>query len=342
MKLTAHFNYFMTNTVNMDETRLRDLARSVQALYDTLVADDTFGPTIIDKHPQGSWAQATIIKPVDGREFDADFMLVMLHQPDWDPSDYLDNLAAAIKRSSYGKTHKVTRKNRCVRVHYAEYHVDIVPFTVLPDGRQVIAHSQTADDGMVVDEWEDTAPAAFTRWMQTRDGIASGHLRRTIRLMKYLRDHHMHFKRSRSVILTVILGERISAAKKTVDPGYYADLPTAFVHVLEDLDAWMDANPTLPPLDDPSGANNNFSHRWTQESYESLAKNVKTIAADARAAISDDLDVDESLEAWQKIFGPDFKRPPDTGGRGSSSGPGGAGSAAAAGVIASKISSRGG
>ncbi|MCU1484399.1 MAG: hypothetical protein JWN67_1145 [Actinomycetia bacterium] len=312
MKLTNCFDHFMRNTVNMDEGRLRSLKTSVDAIYSTLANDDELGELVEGMDPQGSWAQETIIKPVDGREFDADFMLVMTHQPGWKPSAYLTAVYEALRRSPTYKD-KVQKKHRCVRVVYAaDYHVDIVPFVVLPDGSEVIAHHEMTEDGEI-DEWEDTDPTAFTAWMQRQDGVANGNLRRTIRLMKYLRDHHMNFKLTRSVILTVVLGERVSARRKLDEPDCYSDLPTAFVHILEDLDDWMDSRPNLPPLPDPSGANNDFSHRWSQESYENLAAKVKTIAADARAAIDPDLSVEHSLKAWQKVFGSDFKRPPDVG-----------------------------
>lgn len=314
MKLTNYFDYFMRNTVNMDDGRLRSLRTSVDAIYKALIDDDELGAKVEDMDPQGSWAQRTIIKPVLGREFDADFLLIMTFQPGWNPSDYLAAVYNALRRCTAYKD-KVKKKHRCVRVVYAaDYHVDIVPFVVLPGGRQVIAHNETTEDGEV-DEWEDTDPQAFTAWMKRQDDTANGNLRRAIRVMKYLRDHHMNFKLTRSVILTIVLGERVSAARKLNEPGCYSDLPTAFVRILEDLDAWMDLNPTLPPLPDPSGANNDFSHRWTQESYENLAEKVKAIAIDARAAIDPALSVEDSLRAWQKVFGSDFKRPPDTGGK---------------------------
>ena len=153
---------------------------------------------------------------------------------------------------------------------------------------------------------EETDPDAFTAWMKRQDDTAQKYLRLVIRLTKYLRDHHMHFKRTKSVILTVLLGERVSAFKKTINPGYYSDLPTAFVHILEDLNEWMPS--TLPHLPDPSGTNNDFNHRWDQDSYDNLRAKVKVIAETGRAAL-DSKSTDESLELWQSLFGADFKKP---------------------------------
>ncbi len=302
MKLLPYFDAFMKNTVNINDSRLRDLDERVDTLFGLLSGDSEIGTIVLDKNPQGSWAHETIIKPIEGNEFDADFMLVMEEQSDWKPRDYINSVYTALhQHGTY--TDKTKKKNRCVRVVYAnDCHVDIVPFVILADGRQVIANHET-------NQWEETHPDAFTAWLKRQDDIAQRNLRRVIRLTKYLRDHHMNFKRTKSVILTVLLGERVNAINKTYDPKYYADLPTTFVHILEDLSRWMPA--TLPPLPDPSGANNDFNHRWNQESYDNLRAKVKTIAETARSAI-DAQSKDESLKLWKEIFGEDFKEPTNT------------------------------
>ena len=233
MKLISYFDAFMANTVNIDDSRLRYLKERVDTIYGVLSNDAALGPVVLDIEPQGSWAHETIIKPVAGNEFDADFMLVMDEQDGWTPRDYIDAVYKALRRHGTYKD-KVKKKNRCVRVIYAnDCHIDIVPFVILSDGRKVIANHET-------DAWEETDPEAFTKWMKDQDDAAERNLRRVIRLMKYLRDHHMHFKQTRSVILTVVLGERVSESNKLSNPAYYRDLPSSFVHILEDLDAWMD------------------------------------------------------------------------------------------------------
>ena len=305
VKLTEYFDNFMKNTVNIDASRLRDLDERVETLYSVLRGHSDLGAMVLGKKPQGSWAHETIIRPLEGNEFDADFMLCIREQAGWTPAQYIDAIYVALRSHGTYKD-KVEKKNRCVRVVYAnDCHIDIVPFIELADGRKVIACSET-------DEWEETDPDAFTAWMKKQDDTAQGNLRRVIRLMKYLRDHHMHFKTSRSVILTILLGERVSAVNKLDRPNCYGDLPTAFVHIVEDLRDWMDARPNLPPLPDPSGANNDFDHRWNQSSYDNLRAKVEQIAADARAAL-DAAGTDDSHALWKKVFGDDFKKPPPQG-----------------------------
>lgn len=338
MKMTASFNAFMTNTVNINQTRLNSLDVSVPAIFEALQADSSIGSIVLDYEPQGSWPHETIIKPAEGIEFDADFMLVMKEQPAWatSPKTYVTQVYAALARHGTYKDLVAAPKCRCVRVVYAgDYHVDVVPFVVLGDGRQVIVN---ADD----DVWEDTDPAGFTAWMKMKNDITGGNLKRAIRLLKYLRDHRDNFKLTRSVLLTAMLGERVDAVKKISDPGYYEDLPTTFLHLVSDLDAWLQANPTKPTIVDPSGAtdpNGNpitFDHRWTQDVYSAFRDKISTIATETKDAYDDDTSIEHSLKLWQKVFGPDFKLPP-----GSSVGGGGAAVAGAAG-LSSVASGRGG
>lgn len=301
VKLSKYFEAFMKNTVNINDARLRDLDDRVETLYGLLRDDAELGPLVRGKKPQGSWAHQTIIRPIEGNEFDADFMLVIEEQDGWTPRSYVNAIYEALRQHGTYKD-KVKKKNRCVRVVYAnDCHIDIVPFIELSDGRKVIANHET-------DDWEETDPDAFTDWMKTQDDTTHGNLRRVIRLMKYLRDHHMNFKRTRSVILTCLLGERVEASNTVATPDYYGDLATTFVHILEDLHTWLSARPTLPPLPDPSGANNDFNHRWDQDSYDNLRAKVEQIAADARAAL-DAPDVEGSHALWKNVFGEDFKKP---------------------------------
>ena len=305
MKLIKYFDAFMENTVNINDSRLRDLEDRVKTLYEVLQKDEEIGDRVLSKVPQGSWAHKTIIKPIEGNEFDADFLVVMKEQDDWTPRAYINNVYAALRRHGTYKD-MAKKKDRCVRVEYAnDCHIDIVPFINLSDGRQVIVNHET-------DEWEETDPEGFTSWLKRQDDTAGRRLRLVIRLVKYLRDHHMHFKRTRSVVLTILLGERVDAAKKNLNPAYYADLPTAFVHLLEDLNGWLQARPILPSLPDPSGAPNDFGHRWDQDSYDNLRKKVKQIAKKAREAL-DEPDETKSHELWQSVFEKDFKKPPSSG-----------------------------
>ena len=304
MKLTDHFNVLLKDTVNLGQVKLDLLDSRVDSVYKALKADDQIGSLILGKTPQGSWAHRTIINPVGSNEFDADFMLNMSENPDWadDPKQYIEAVYAALHRhSTYGNMPH-SRKCRCVRLVYANsMHLDIVPHLNLADGREVIVNRDDND-------WELTNPQGFTDWMKEKDALAKGNLRKVIRLMKYLRDHKNSFTGTRSILLTTLLGEQVTALHTLIDPNYYSDVPTALLHIINDLDAWLQARPTKPSIPDPSGSGVTFDHRWEQSTYSYFRDRIHAHAAEITEAYEEE-NKERSIELWQGIFGDGFKAP---------------------------------
>jgi len=299
MKLVGYFDAFLADVVNLNQTRLTLLDDRVEAIVGWLDEDVVIGPLLKGHVPQGSWAHKTIIRPVEGREFDADFLLTLTEVEGWSatPKAYLQQVRAAFKRSStYAEM--VRRKNRCVRIGYSgDCHVDVVPHLILTGGRQVIIN-------YAEDKFEDTNPEGFTAWMAEKDGLANGNLRKVIRLLKYVRDFKETFSVP-SVILTTLLGERVQAFDEATR---YADVPTTLLNLMTDLDAWLKLYPVMPLLEDPSCPGTSFNHRWTQDRYENFGKWVTFYAARITEAYGEP-DKATSLAGWQKIFGPDFTQP---------------------------------
>ena len=299
MGVAEHFEAFLDSTVNLQQWRLNQLDGRVDSIVSALQRDSKVGPAYKEHIPQGSWAHQTIIRPVgEFDEFDADFLLHLEADVDWanEPRDYLKTVRAALRSNSVYKE-KVRKKNRCVRVGYAnDCHVDIVPHLTLEDDRQVIVNYAT-------NEYEDTNPAGFTEWMQERDDITKGNLRRVIRLVKYLRDYKNTFS-CPSVILTTLLGSRVQNFDTDTR---YADVPTTMVSMLEDLDAWLKLYPLMPLIDDPSCPGTSFNHRWSQDKYSNFKSKISLYASWARNAA--DADDDSAVPLWQKLFGPEFTAP---------------------------------
>ena len=301
MKLIEYFKTFLMDTVNLKPSKLEDLDERVPTLTE-VVKSGIRDTTVLDAIPQGSWAHETIIQPAEGLEFDADFLLQLDEVEGWAPSKYNEVVWDVLSNHGvYGS--KTTRKNRCVRVTYAnDCHVDIVPYVVQEDGTEVIVNRTT-------DEFEETNPIGFTEWLQNKDVITGGDLRRVIRLLKYLRDHRSAFA-IKSVLLTTIVGERVEQWRKDKDAKYYADIPTTLLHVVKDLDEWLQARPTKTQasIGDPSCPNTTFDHRWTDKQYETFRDDIHALAGYIEAAYTTE-GVAESLAAWQEIFGTGFKAP---------------------------------
>ncbi|ROZ52976.1 nucleotidyltransferase [Rhodococcus sp. WS1] len=297
MSTNAHFEAFLESTVNLKPWKLTQLDSHVQAIVNALQKDSIVGPMYKEHIRQGSWAHETIINPVGPYDqFDADFLLHLEENDDWseDPGAYLRELRAAFKRhTTYAP--KVKKKNRCVRIDYAnECHVDVVPHLTLANGREVIVNYADAT-------FEDTNPAGFTEWMKERDDLTGGNLRKVLRLLKYLRDYKNTFD-CKSVILTTLVGGRIQPYDLAAR---YSDIPSTFVAILNDLDTYLDLYPTMPLLDDPSCPGTSFNHRWTEEKYTNFKSQIKRYAEWAREAHSEE-DEELSIKAWQKLFGPEF------------------------------------
>ncbi|MGO2862617.1 MAG: SMODS domain-containing nucleotidyltransferase [Brevibacterium sp.] len=304
MKLTDYFNVLLKDTVNLGQVKLGLLDSRVETVYKALKADEQIGHLILGKTPQGSWAHKTIINPVGDNEFDADFMLDMSENPDWadNPKKYIEEVYAALHRHSIYRDMPHSRKCRCVQLVYANsMHLDIVPHLNLADGREVIVNR---DDNA----WELTNPQGFTDWMKNKDALANGNLRKVIRLMKYLRDHKNSFTRTRSILLTTLLGEQVTELRTLLDPGYYSDLPTALLHIVKDLDSWLQDRPTKPSIPDPSGSGVTFDHRWEQSTYSYFRDRIHAHAAEIEEAYKEE-NKERSIELWQGIFGSGFKAP---------------------------------
>jgi hypothetical protein len=298
LKLHDYFAGLLTDTVNLKEYRLVQLADRVGAITRSLQNDSIIGDLYQDHIPQGSWPHRTIINPLPSKEFDGDFLLLLSVVPDWgnDPKEYLKQVRAAFKRSSTYKD-KVRKKNRCIRIGYSgDCHIDVVPHLRLAGGRQVIVN-------YAENKFEDTNPEGFTSWMQEKDSLANGHLRRVLRLLKYLRDYKSTFSVP-SVILTTLLGERVQAWDAA---NRYADLPTAFVALLTDLDLYLKMHPGMPVLADPSCPGTTFNHRWDETRYANFAKWIAHYRSKAQAAL-DETDKDTSTALWREIFGNAFQK----------------------------------
>lgn len=321
MKHTAYFDTFLTNEVNLSKFKLETLDGRVETIFDALKSDTELGPEVLSKKLQGSRAQRTIIEPQSGKEFDGDVMLRLRWNPAWEsnPRKYPNAVYNALGRHPNLGNRDFERQARCIRIHYSTMHVDVVPYVVLPDGREAIINRDE-------DDFEITDPAAFTTWMRDRDEVAQKNLRKVIRLMKYLRDYKNSFTGTRSIVLTTLLGERVSETKKLWTPDAYSDVPTALLTIVGDLDDWLSYQFAKPHLADPSGTGLDFDHRWNDESFYYFKARINVHARQIREAFEEE-DHDASVAKWQELFGDAFTAPKTSENEkfGSGAGAGGAG-----------------
>jgi Second Messenger Oligonucleotide or Dinucleotide Synthetase domain/Adenylyl/Guanylyl and SMODS C-terminal sensor domain len=299
VKLIAYFRHFLVEEVNLSQARVDQLDDRVAAVEKALRAEAELGPLIESLIPQGSYAQRTIIDPTGNHEFDADVLLKLVEQTEWEAKDYVAHVYAAFARLSTYRD-MVRRRTRCVVVDYAnEFHIDVVPYIRRGDSGYITNRKDNV--------FELTNPEGFTEWLDKQDRVASGHLIEVIRLMKFLRDFKQTFS-CPSVILTTLLGNVVNFVNTWGDPKYYGDMAMALKNIVADLDEYLQANALMPTIGDPSCPTETFNHRWDQDRYGNFRNKIHDYGGKIAAAF-DELDRDRSVALWQEIFGPDFKKP---------------------------------
>ena len=301
MKLISKFNDFMNEVVNIDDKRLEILDSRISLIDSYLQSTDVIGAAYIDLIPQGSMAHKTIIKPFNSHEFDADVLLQLEPQYEWAAKDYIEALYQAFRASGNYKD-RVTRKNRCVTIQYAnDCHIDVVPFLELQPDMFYITNRNEGENGT----YERTDPTGYTAWLDERNRITSSNLIKSIRLLKWLRDYKQTFS-CKSVVLSVLTAGRVNNANLLNDDKYYSDLPTTLVHILEDLSNYLSLYPDyMPRIEDPACPEVDYNHRWDNDQYLNFKKKIEYYAAKARQAY-DEQNITTSQDLWKELFGDQF------------------------------------
>lgn len=296
MKNLRVFKEFLTETVNLNSSRLESLEKTSVAL-NSFVDGSEWEPSNLEWYPQGSWAHETIIKPLPQKEFDADVLAIVDPVDGWAASDYINNLYSAFCDSDLYRD-KVHRYSYCVTLNYAaEKRIDIAPCIRNRWGfeRLEVCNRDT-------DEFEVTQPKYFTEWLNEKNALSGNNsFRKVTRLVKYLRDIKTTFTCS-SVCLTTLLAHQIQENDK--GSADFADTPSALRTMFERLDTWLQIRPVKPQVSSPF-SNEDFSVCWTDDQYSNFRDKVKKY----RSWIDDafeETDRNKSISKWRRVFGDDF------------------------------------
>ena len=166
MKLVSEFGKFMNETVNLNETRLSLLEKRVAAIKKFLRGSD-WEPSISSFIEQGSWANKTIIRPVDGGEFDADLLVKVKPVEGWDAAEYVKELGKVF-RSSGRYSDKIQVYDFCVTITYAdECKIDIAPLVI---GRLVEGGLEVCDKRS--NTFVSSSPVEYTTWLREKNGYS--------------------------------------------------------------------------------------------------------------------------------------------------------------------------
>lgn len=301
MKLIEHFDNFLRDVVNLNETRITTLEQRVRTIANFLRESD-YGATIQSFSAQGSWAHKTIIRSLPKKGFDADLVMYVRPNDAWSADDYIEDLYRVFRHHATYKD-KVGRNTRCVVIAYAgDFSLDVVPVVV----RERFLLDPTFEVcNRLTDRHEPTAPQAYTDWLEEKNRAVGGNqLRKGTRLVKYLRDIKGTFT-VKSILLTTLLGNQINVLDSL--SGDFPDTPTALKSIFGRLDAWLQAHPLMPTVTNPVLKTENFNRHWTQAKYENFREKVNQYREWINDAYGEP-DRDASIQKWRRVFGEDFAR----------------------------------
>jgi len=298
MKLTEHFDEFLKDIVNLNDTRVEQLDDSIEALKN-VVRNSDWKPKIQRFVPQGSWAHKTIIKPINGKAFDADLLVFVRQVEDWDAREYINSLHSVFANHETYKD-KVRRYSHCVTIEYAgERKIDLAPCVIDRGGL-----SKFEVCNRTLNAFELSEPEKYTDWLIDRNKWTTGNtLRKVTRLLKYLRDIKGTFSCT-SVLFTTLLGNRIDALDQ-YKSSEFCDVPTALKTIIGRLDDWLQANPIRPTVTNPVLSSEVFSNSWDDARYANFRDQIHKYRGWIDDAFTD-TNREKSIEKWQRVFGTDF------------------------------------
>lgn len=297
MKLHDLFKTFLEDHVNLNSTRLDLLESSIDAVKNA-VRGMEWGPKIKYFAPQGSWAHETIIKPQSGKPFDADLLVYVEAKEGWTAKDYVNTLATKLENLPTYKD-KVRRYSHCATIEYAgERKIDIAPCVVdrLYSGSYEVCNRTD-------DEFQASAPLDYTNWVKDKNKVAGGNdLKKVTRLLKYMRDIKTNFT-CPSFLLTTLMGLQVYESDR--GSAAFADLTTTLKTLVGRLDDWLQARSTVPFVPNPVLYQENQARAWDQTKYENFRDKINLYRGWIDDAY-DEVDRDESIGKWQRVFGDKF------------------------------------
>ena len=290
MKHVDEFNSFLSDHVDLSESRRDLLNRRVKAVYECLSRTlDSY-----EKHErQGSYALDTIVRPVDGQEYDADILLFMQHRRGKEPKSYIDDVHDAL-RNDKNYANKIQRKTRSVVVNYSgDFHLDVVPCIGRGGQSQVCNYKEN--------KFEPTDGTGYREWFNCKTDVTNGHLKAVTRLLKYLRNHKGNFEVP-SVLLTTLIGHAVHLNERGKR---FRDVPETLKVISNRINSFLQATPPMPRLRNPALRSERFTRHWNQDRYLHCRKMLCIYNEHMNAAF-DETNALKSIQKWRVLFGDNF------------------------------------
>lgn len=304
MKHIKAFNHLLNDVVNLNQTRLSKLETAVPTVTKVIKDSEQFGSIYKKSSPQGSYGHRTIIKPVSGREFDADVVIFVNKHDEWEPKEYISNIYQVFKNHPTYKD-KVHYNTRCISIDYADdMHIDLVP-CIVEQSLGGLGYEYTYSIcNRSTNEYESTDPEAYKAWIADKNKTTSkNNLIKSIRLFKYLRDIKCTFS-CKSILLTTLLGQQVMDSYDLVSDDF-KDLPTAFKTLINRLDYDLQKHSHMPSIENPVQSGEYFTRHWDETKFQNFKVFVSKYAGWVNEAY-EETEKERSIEKWRKVFGSQF------------------------------------
>ena len=96
-------------------------------IANTINKDEIFENANLSIYPQGSFRLKTTVKPLSSEEYDLDFVAELPVSSEMTPQDLYNHIVRILSNDGIHDD-MIEKKNRCVRVNYAnDFHIDIMP-----------------------------------------------------------------------------------------------------------------------------------------------------------------------------------------------------------------------
>lgn len=145
-----------------------DLYQLATQRYENIIKilrnDDAFKHVDLNIYPHGSFRLKTTVKPLDGEEYDLDFVAELPIESDMTPRD-LYNHIIRILNDDREHNGKIKPKTRCVRVNYAnDFHLDIMPGKLINSNTSEII----VPDRDLKSWYHHSNPKKFADWFENQ------------------------------------------------------------------------------------------------------------------------------------------------------------------------------
>ena len=292
MKLNRRFREFLRDEVNLNQDRLRRLHTSVRDV-NRYLRGRLPGYQRIDR--QGSYGLDTLIRPVrDDGEYDADIQVVMNPNPNWKARDYLQALGDTLAQNS-NYADKIELRTRCVTLTYArQFHLDVVPRITEGESHHICNQNTNC--------FEPTDGTGYRDWFSDKSRITRVNLKRTVRLLKYIRDRQDNYV-ARSIVLTTLAGNAIYPSDRGTEP--VRTIANTLTTVLTRMDGYLQQHPTTPRIQNPVLSSEDFNRHWNQGRYDYFRERIHAHAKTAGEALASP-SVEDSIRIWRRLFGERF------------------------------------